>query len=144
MKHLAAIAERVNTGLEDMDTSRALVVFNQTQEPKSGFAVFRAVMSWPRAVPLPPVVVTQEGQVVPSVVGDMTQGPDAKGRADRCQLGFSLCFAASDIPADGWRTYIAAYTEAEGPTLEDFVETPGLVVAETTRHGGDLPPVGVF
>ena len=144
MTDLAAIAERINTGLADPDISRALVVFNQTEQPISGVAVFRAAMSWSRSLSLPPVSVTQEGQAVRSFVGDMTQGPDAKGRADRCRLGFSLCFAASDVPANGWRTYIAAYTEAKGPTLEDFVETPGLVVVETTRHGGDLPPTGNF
>ena len=144
MSQLAETAERVNTGLDDPETSRALVVFNLTDQPIGGVAVFRAAMSWPRALPLPPVVVTDERRVVPSVVRDMTEAADLKGRSDRRQLAFSLCFAVSDVPANGWRTYIAAYTDALGPVLGDFVETSGLVVVETTRHGGDLLPVGNF
>ncbi len=136
--------DRINTGTDNPDTSRALVVFNRTDQPVSGIAVFRAEMSWPRGLPPPPVIVTDKGGSVPSAVRDMTEGPDAKGRADRRRLAFSLCFQVSDVPANGWRTYIAAYTDAPTPTLEDFVETPGLIVVETTRHGGDLPPVGSF
>ncbi len=144
MRHLAAIADRINTGLDDPDTSRALVVFNLTPLPLSGVTVFRVAMSWPRGLPLPPVVVTDAGRSVPSSVRDLAEGPDAKGRPDRRQLSFSLGFAVSEVPASGWRTYIAAYTDSPSPALEDFVETPGLVVVETTRHGGDLPPVGSF
>ena len=141
---LAAFVGRINTGQEDPENSRALVVFNRTPRPVSGVAVFRAVMSWPRDLPLPPVVVMEQGVGVPSAVRDMTEGPDAKGRADRRRLAFSVCFSVSDVPANGWRTYIAAYTDAPSHPLEDFVETPGLVVVETTRHGGDLPQVGNF
>ncbi len=144
MTRLTEVAERVNTGADDPETSRALVVFNQADLPVSGVAVFRAAMSWPRALPLPPVVVTDDGQAVASAVCDRAEAPDLKGRTDRCLLSFSLCFAVSDVPANGWRTYIAAYTDAPAPPLGDFVETPGLVVVETTRHGGDLPPVGNF
>lgn len=140
-----SLADRLNTGTDSPDTSRALVVFNLTPQPLSGVAVFHASMSWPQGVPLPPVVVTDlQGSAVPAAVRDRAVGPDAKGRSDRCQLTFSLCFAVSDVPANGWRTCIAAYTDAPLPTLEDFLETPGLVVVETMRHGGGLPPVGTF
>ncbi len=125
--------------------SRALVVFNSTSHALSGIAVFRAAMAWPRGVALPPVVVTDtDGKVVPSAVREMQTGPDAKGRADRVQLSFSLCFAVSGVPANGWRTYIASYTDAPTFALEDFIEMPGLSVVETTRHGGELPPTGNF
>lgn len=144
MNDLAGIADRINTGLDDTEISRALVVFNQTDQPVSGIAVFRAAMSWPLDVSLPPVVVTDGGIPIPSAVRDMTERPDAKGRADRHRLAFSLCFAVSDVPANGWRTYIAAYRDTPAPALEDFVETPGLIVVETTRHGGDLPPASLF
>ncbi len=144
MIQLAAIAERINTGLDDPDTSRALVVFNPTDAPVSGVAVFRTAMAWPRGLPLPPVVVTDGGRIVPAAVRDRTEGPDAKGRADHLSLAFSLCFAVVGVPANGWRTCIASYTDAPAFVLEDFVETPGLIVVETTRHGGDLPPVGVL
>ena len=140
---LHSIAERIHTGTDSPDTSRALVVFNLTPQPQSGVAVFRASMAWPQGAPLPPVVVTDSDEVpVPSALRDMTQGVDAKGRADRVQLNFALYFAADVVPANGWRTYLASYTDALGPALEDFVETPGLTVVETTRHGGDLAMVG--
>lgn len=144
MTHLAAIADRIHTGADSPDTSRALVVFNQTDLPVSGVAVFRAAMSWPRDLSLPPVVVMGEGHRVPSAIQDLMEGPDAKGRSNHRHLTFSLYFVVSDVPANGWRTYIAAYTDAPAPALKDFVETPGLVVVETIRHGGDLPPVGLF
>ncbi len=144
MRHFAAIADRINTGRDDPETSRALVVFNRTDQPLSGIAVFHTAMSWPRDLPLPPVLVTDNGRPVPSSVRDMSTGPDAKGRPGRRQLAFALAFAVTDVPANGWRTCIAAYTDAPAPALEDFVETPGLLVVETTRHGGDLPPTGNF
>ena len=140
---LQSIAERINTGTDSPDTSRALVVFNLTPQPQSGVAVFRASMAWLRDMPLPPVIVTDsDGLPVPSALRDMTQGANAKGRADRVQLNFALYFAADAVPANGWRTYIASYTDAPGPALEDFMETPGLSVVETTRHGGDLSMMG--
>ena len=143
--YLFLTADRVNTGLNSPDTSRALVVFNLTEQPISGVAVFRASMSWPRATPLPPVLVTDlQGVAVAAAVQDMTESPDAKGRADRRQLSFSLCFQVSDIPANGWRTYVAFYSDTPSPTLGTFVGTPSLVVVETTRHGGDLPSVGCY
>ena len=144
MSDLAGIAERIHTGLDAPENSRALVVFNQSDQPLDGSAVFHASMSWPRGVPLPPVVVTNEGKTVPAAIREMTEEPDVKGRPDRCLLRFSLGFAVAAVPANGWRTYIAAYAEAPSLPLESFVETPGLVVVETTRHDGDLPPVGNF
>lgn len=145
MPDLQPIAERINTGTENPDTSRALVVFNSTHQTLSGIAVFRASMAWPVETPLPPVSVTDAGgRIVPSAVREMQTGLDAKGRADRVQLSFSLCFAAADVPANGWRTYVASYADAPTLLLEDFIETPGLTVVETTRHGGDLPMLGNF
>ena len=142
---LQSIAERIHTGTGNPDMSRALVVFNSTAQSLDGFAVFRASYSWPRGVPLPPVSVTDtKGALVPSAIREMQEGPDTKGRAGRVPLSFSLCFAVSAIPANGWRTYIASYTDALILTLEDFVETPGLTVVETTRHGGDLPTQSSF
>lgn len=144
-----AIAERINTGAENPETSRALVVFNSTFQSLSGMAVFRASYSWPRNLPLPPVVVTDsDGAVVLSALQEQREAADEKSRADRMQLSFALCFAVCDVPAQGWRTYIASYTEAPMLTQkddrEDFVETPGLVVVETMRHDGALPMQGRF
>lgn len=140
------VAERINTGTSAPDTSRALVVFNLTDEPIAGPAVFHAFMSWPVGTPLPPVaVMDMDGTRVTSSITDWTEGPDAKGRADRRQLSFAIRFAVSDVPAQGWRTYIAAYVSEPVPNPNaDLTETAGLVVLETTRHEGDLPPVGTF
>ena len=140
---LQSVAERIHTGTENPDTSRALVVFNSTSQSLSGVAVFRASYSWPKDVPLPPVVVTDgEGVPMPSAACEMTQGADANGCTNRVQLSFALCFAVSDVPANGWRTYIASYADAPTLVLEDFVEMPGLSVVETTRHEGDLAMTG--
>ncbi len=145
MPDFQATAERIHTGTDSPEASRALVVFNSTSQPLSGIAVFRASMAWPRDVLLPPVSVTDtEGVMVPSAVREMQTGPDAKGRADRVQLLFALCFAVSDVPANGWRTYVASYTDVPTLTLEDFAETSGLIVVETTRHSGGLPGQGRF
>ncbi len=145
MPNLQLIADHINTGTENPDTSRALVAFNLTPLPFSGIAVFRASMAWPREMPLPPVSIADaDGKIVPSAVREMQTGPDAKGRAGRVQLSFALCFAVSNVPVNGWRTYLASYADAPTLLLEDFMETPDLVVVETTRHGGDLPMVGNF
>lgn len=145
MPDLQSIAERINTGTENPDTSRALVVFNSTSQPLSGVAVFRASMAWLRDTPLPPVSITDaNGRIVSSAVREMQAGPDAKGRADRVQLSFALCFVVSEVPANGWRTYVASYAEAPTLLLEDFVVTPGLLVVETTRHDGNLALVGTL
>ena len=143
---LASIADRIDTGLDNPEISRALVVFNQSAAPIiSGVAVFHASMSWQRDMPLPPVaIIESEGGIVPAAIMNLAEGPDAKGRADRSQLSFSLYFAVSNVPPHGWRTYLAFYAEAASPPLLDFVETLGLTVVETTRHDGDLLPVGNF
>lgn len=131
---LRALAERINTGADNPETSRALVVFNQTASPLSGVAVFDASMSWPVGVPLPPVVVTDfDGRPIIAELVNFADGPDAAGRAGRRQLTFTLRFAVSDVPARGWKTYFAAYAPLPAPT-------PGLTVLETDHHDGDLPP----
>jgi len=145
LPELQAIAERINTGTANSDTSRALIVFNLTDTPVSGVAVFRASMSWPHRQPLPPVDVSdRNGTVVPAAIREMTDGPDAKGRADRRQISFALHFAAADVPANGWRTYVAFYADTPSPPLENGAQIADLLVVETTRHGGDLPSTGNF
>lgn len=140
------IAERIETGTADPETSRALVVFNVTHERLSGTAIFHAEMSWPLGTPLPPVVVMEmDGTPVASALTDQNEGPDLKGRAERRHLSFDLRFAVQAVPARGWKTYLAAYAERVLPVVENaLTETPGLIVVETLRHGGDLPAAGTF
>lgn len=143
---ISYIAKRIETGLADPHTSRALVVFNLTDSPISGSAVFHAEMSWPVGTPLPPVVVMEmDGTRVASALTDQYKSPDLKGRADRRHLSFDLYFLVRDVPACGWKTYLAAYAE-RGSSVQDnaLTETPGLIVVETLCHEGDLPPVGTF
>jgi hypothetical protein len=147
-----ALAKRINTGTDNPETSRALVVFNTTGEPLGGVAVFEASMTWPVNDLMPFVAVTDaDGNAVASDIPDLAEGPDPKGREDHRLLAFQLRFAVSDVPARGWRTYLAflagdaAPDEVVSPDPEGLdVETPGLEVVETTRHGGDLPPNGTF
>ena len=142
---LQAISDRINTGTDNADISRALVVFNLTARQARGIAVFHASMSWPVEVALPPVAVTDwDGNAVASAVHDLADAPDLKDRADRRHLSFALHFAVTDVPAQGWRTYLAFYSDAPSPRLENGAETADLIVVETLRHGGDLPPVGEF
>lgn len=147
MLNLQSFAERIDTGTADPATSRALVVFNQTHQPLSGTAVFHAAMSWPRATPLPPLIVTDfDGNSVPFTVTDFSCSPDRKGRADRKHLAFALRFAVHDVPAHGWRTFIASYAAQPPAEASSSLppETPGLVVVETHPHPGDLPAEGTF
>lgn len=144
---LAALAERIHTGLNDPESSRALIVFNSSGEEYSGVAIFHADMAWPVGVSLPPIVVRErEGAVVASVLTAWQEGPDAKGRADHRQIAFDLRFGVQNVPAHGWRTYIASYEEV--PTVSFPADVTGLaagvIVVETQRHAGDLPPVGRF
>jgi hypothetical protein len=143
--HPHLLAERIDTGLDDPEISRALVVFNGMEQPQSGIALFQADMSWPRAVAFPSVIVHElYGEMTPSALVDWQEGPDKKGRADRKQIHFVLRFVVYDIPPQGWRTYIAAYTDMPIPNapivLADSSAT--LLVVETLRHAGDLPPAG--
>ena len=144
-EQLQSLAGRINTGLDNPENSRALVVFNQTDQSQSGIAVFRASMSWPLNLPFPPVAVMNgEGNLVPASIGMMSEAPDPKGRTDWVLLSLALRFDVADIPPSGWRTYYAAYAEHASPPLENGAENADLAVAETTRHGGDLPPAGNF
>ena len=144
-EQLQSLAGNINTGLDNPENSRALVVFNQTHLSQSGTAVFRASMSWPLNLPLPPVAVTNgEGNLVPASIGGMSEAPDPKGRATHALLSLALRFDVSDIPPSGWRTYYASYAASASPLLENAAENADLIVIETTRHGGDLPPTGNF
>jgi hypothetical protein len=144
LKDLQTIAAQIHTGVSNPETSRALIVFNRTDGFLDGTAVFRAEMSWSADLPLPPVVISElGGAAVSSVLTDWQEEPDPKGRADKRQISFALHFAVHNVPAQGWRTYIAAYSDAIGPVLPESQcdETLGLIVIETLRHEGPLPPV---
>lgn len=144
-EQLQSLADRINTGLDNPENSRALVVFNQTDQSQSGTAVFRASMSWPLNLPFPPVAVTNgEGNLVPASIGMMSEAPDPKGRSTHALLSLALRFDVADIPPSGWRTYYAAYAGHASPPLENDAENADVMVVETTRHDGDLSPTGNF
>ncbi len=144
---LQAIAGRINTGTADPDTTRALVVFNHADAAQSGVAVFRVQMSWPVETPFPPVLVTDlDGQPVPSALADWQEASDARGRPDHRQISFALRFLVGDVPARGWRTYLAAFVAVPAPNAPAAMapETPHFTVVETLPHSGDLPHAGTF
>ncbi|BDI32243.1 hypothetical protein CCAX7_42940 [Capsulimonas corticalis] len=144
---LRQTAEKVDTGTEASETSRAFVVFNTTRAPLTGTAVFHAEMSWPRGADLPPIAVTEmAGRPVPRVVGDVLRSEDERGRPDRERIAFDIRFAVTDVPANGWKTYLAWFTEDPAPpNAADLPEAEtGLIAIETTRHGGDFPASGTF
>ncbi|MCW3061816.1 MAG: hypothetical protein JWQ02_3637 [Capsulimonas sp.] len=145
---LRQTAENIDTGLDAPETSRALVVFNATDEALSGNAVYHAQMSWKRGAELPPIAVTQlDGQTVPSWVSPVQRDEDERGRLDREQIAFDISFAVTDVPANGWKTYLAWFTDqAPSKKFDEDLRKPhtGLLVIETTRHGGHLPASGTF
>ena len=139
-RDLQALAARIDTGTAHADTSRALVVFNDTDAPISGVAVYFASMPWPLQELVPPVSVTDmDGHAVPCDMSDMAEGPDPKGRATHRELAFQIHFEVTDVPAQGWKTYIASFSDAPPDPEGLSAATDGLTVIETTRHGGDLP-----
>ena len=146
-------AVRIDTGTAKPETTRALVVFNITDEPLSGAAMFEASMAWPVNELMPFIAVTDmDGTPTASDIPDLAEGPDPEGRVDYRLVAFQLRFAVQDVPANGWRTYLAymsgdydAPDEGAVPDPEAVGElTAGLEIVETGRHGGDLPPVGTF
>ncbi|MEO7719393.1 MAG: hypothetical protein ABIY70_24590 [Capsulimonas sp.] len=145
---LRQAAENIDTGLDAPETSRALVVFNTTHEIGNGTAVYHAQMPWRRGVPLPPIMVTQwDGAIVPSWVSPVQRTKDERDRPDREQIAFDIFFSVKDVYAQGWKTYLAWFTDQT--SSEEFDEAPrtprtGFVVIETTRHGGHLPTSGTF
>ena len=145
---LRHMAENIDTGLDSPETSRALVVFNETDEAQGGMAIYHAEMSWRRGATLPPIAVTQmDGRDVPSVVGAVQRSDDLKGRPDRELIAFDIRFAVTDVVPNGWKTYLAWFTDRALPEniFEEFLEpAPGLVVIETTRHSGDFAACGTF
>jgi hypothetical protein len=145
--NLQATAARINTGTENPDTSRALVVFNSSDQPLSGVAVYEASMTWPINHNVPFVAISEfDGSTVASDMPDMAEGPDPKGRDDHRLLAFQIRFAVQDVPANGWRTYIASFADELFPPDPEGLDvgTVDLTVIETTRHGGDLPHIGTF
>ncbi len=148
---LQNLAGRIDTGDADSETSRALVVFNTTGKALTGVAVHEASMAWPVNALVPFIAVTDtNGSPVASDIPNLAEGPDPGGRADHRLLAFQLRFAVQDVPARGWQTYLVfmagdAVDETAAPEPQGLdTETPGLVVVETSRHQGDLPPVGTF
>ena len=79
-----------------------------------------------------------------AAIDEMSEAADPKGRADRVLLSLALRFDVTDVPPLGWHTYYAAYAESSSLPLENTAENDKLIVVDTTRHGGDLPPTGNF
>jgi hypothetical protein len=147
------IALNIDTGTDDAETSRALIVFNPTSLAVSGIAVFHVDMPWPAGRVLPSIGVTHLDQTVQSSLSIPTflpariaaaVGPPAVGTKELGRLIFDLRFEVHDVPANGWDTYIAKYGP-DSPADKDSIPHPvqpisALAVVETTRHHGVLDP----
>jgi hypothetical protein len=136
---LKSIADQINTGACDIDVARALVVFNVSDEEITGIAGFAAEIGWLANDPLPAISISElDGNSIPSAMRSISKKPDPKGRPGRCRISFELVFATCGIPASGWKTYTAVYSdEVNGtPLLSGTVVDERLIVIETLFHDG--------
>ena len=97
-----------------------------------------------------PVTLRDEhGTIIPSrlIESTLTAHPDLP--SDRRLWTLTLEFVASDIPAQGWRTYAATFAASPESHSDDTafwsaLPKADLAVSETDCHPGDLPLTGAF
>ena len=145
---LRAIAARIDTGIANPETSRALIVFNPADTPASGIAVFDVDMRWRDGQPLPPLRLSR--LVTGASCRSRITPPEftaSNGEAQKGRIHFQILFEVEEISATGWDTYIAEYldTSATPDPARQLIDSTDsavldLKVFETTRHLGDLPP----
>ncbi|MDX1931336.1 MAG: hypothetical protein SFU56_01900 [Capsulimonadales bacterium] len=144
-------AERIDTSsLTGGAPTRALVVFNRTDQAGSGRVRFAASFPMRREVcPQPVTVRSPEGPVVPSrlTVSEVTDEP-AQG-AGRVRWTMELEFVVEEVPPGGWKTYAATFGFSEASGSGDSARFDGMPllawpVVETECHAGTLPLTGRF
>jgi hypothetical protein len=146
-----SLLDRLDTsGLQQGDApTRALVVFNTNP---AAFPIALGVYSarFPiqrEAGPQPVLVRDAAGEIVPCRLIDERLEEDP-AIAPKLWWAFDLLLALRDVPALGWRAYAATY--GQPPPVPDeeslwraaLAGGPGLLVAETGCHPGDLPATG--
>jgi hypothetical protein len=140
----AQIASQIDTGTETPSNSRALIVFNPTSNAHSGIALFHVDMPWRDGRELPSILVKHLATAVfcNSGITHPRVSPAVSGQTHG-RIQFEIWFKVSEIPAEGWDTYIAEY-ESNDAQSHSNGNLPAanlkLTVVETTRHEGKLSP----
>ncbi len=146
------IARRIDTGLGDDRTDRALTVFHigpHDAEPVSGWVTFPVSMPWRIGKPLPPIEVRHllsgSEQAVQITKPQFTPAENSDA-SQRGVLEFDLRWEAFPVLPGGWDTYIAAYgaganqPPTSAPSAIPQANASDYVVVEALRSPGDLPP----
>jgi hypothetical protein len=145
--HLKSIADQIDTGAGEIESARALIVFNLSDAAVTGLACFSAEIGWPMSHQMPAISVCElAGDIVPTSVRSVSERPDPKGRPDRRRIAFELVFAATEVPAHGWSSYVARYVDQHQGTIvsPNAVFDDRLVVVETEFHDGRYPSSGIL
>jgi hypothetical protein len=105
-RHLAGLAATAAVAGPDAGPqARAVVIFNTLSQPRSGLA--RISLEFPEPGPGRAVLHDDAGAEVPCLAEGVTRHPDGT------LAGLTLTFRAEDVPALGYRTYLAV--PADGP-----------------------------
>lgn len=149
-RKFAQLSEVVDTG-PDSDIKRSLVIFNPTTVPVTGRAIFPVDMPWRRGEQFPFIAVREmqtDHVVLHEIDGvQWSSFPAAENAdADKLRLRFLMAISVSDVPANGYATYIASFEDDtdQAPKYERPVFRPDLVVVESRGHGGALPGRGAL
>jgi alpha-mannosidase len=119
--------------------ARAIAVFNTLSGPRSGLA--RITLDFPE--PGTPWVTLRDaaGGEVPSLAEGVTRHPDGT------LAGLTLTFRAADVPALGYRTYVAIPSQSPGrdggwrPADGTVIENGAFLVEADPGRGGTLSRV---
>lgn len=145
--NLQQIADLIDTGTENSENSRALVVFNLTPQALNGCARYRVSMPWKIDHIMPPIVVSNmDGFPIDSEVSHLSQNPLAMAREGYMQIEFDLLFRVTTINPISWQTYIAAFSDCTVETATEYLSPiiAALQVFETNRHNGIYPHTGTL
>ncbi len=142
---LQEFAERIDTGNDNPDRSRALIIFNFSDKPLEGLVLFSVDMPWTDTDELPPVRVCKFGseEAAPSGIRQLKHEPAAPGQA-KGRISFGLCFEVDLVGEHSYATYIAEYVESQDvpEVIGEPADSQYYRVVETVRHEGELPPFG--
>ncbi len=136
-RHLASLAATAAVpGADPGSSARAVVVFNTLSRPRSGRA--RITLDFPEPGTPWAEVRGAEGGLVPSLAEGVTR------HADGTLAGVTLAFRAEDVPALGYRTYLAVAAEeaAAGagwtPVTGTAIENGAFLAEADPARGGTL------
>jgi hypothetical protein len=127
------VAGQIDASSLSPATARVLTVFNPHARPFTGIVVFSVSMKWLEGRVLPPIRVYD-----PLTLTDAPHRLDDMRREEN-RIAFGLVFSVAAVPAHGYKSYIAEYAAASGPTLATGIASTECAVVETVPHPGVLP-----